>query len=498
MELQFEKTVVPCLRTVVREMQAQELTQEVRLMDGMPDIGKVLASWGQILIRGKQWHNGMAGVNGGIMVWVLYLPEEGNEPQSVETWIPFQCKWDVSNATRDGNICIEPFLRGVDARSLSARKLMVRAGMGVLGEATVPSEAEFYTPGDLSEDVQLLRNTYAVQLPVEAGEKPIMLDEMLTLPTSSPELSRLVRYSLRPELIDKKVVADKVVMRGACAVNALYMGTDERLHNWDFEIPFSQYAQLDKEHENSSDAEIKLAVTDLEMEQTENGLHLKAGMTGQYTIYDRPVFEVVEDAYSPRREIVVRTTRSDYPAVLDMSAQTVSAQQQAEMDVQEIVDLSFYPDYPLAMRDGDAVNAQLSGMFQVLGYDQSGQLRSATAHWEDDWSLPVDENARVELSAQQTGDGQASANGSVANMHADLRINSKTFTNEGMKVVSGLDMGEMKEQDTNRPSLILRRAGDERLWDIAKSTGSTVAAIMGANELEQEPESDQILLIPVS
>ncbi len=498
MELQFEKTVMPCLRTVVREMQAQELTQEVRLTDGMPDIGKVLASWGQILIRGKQWHNGAAGVNGGIMVWVLYLPEEGNEPQSVEAWIPFQCKWDVSEATRDGNICIQPVLREVDARSLSARKLMVRAGIGLLGEATVPSETEFYTPGEIPEDVQLLRNTYAVQLPVEAGEKSFSIDEMLSLPASTPELSKLIRYALRPELIDKKVVADKVIMRGACAVDILYKAADDRLHNWNFDMPFSQYAQLDREHETSSDAEIILAVTEMEMEPMENGLHLKAGMTGQYTIYDRPVLEVVEDAYSPRREVSVKTTRSSYPTVLDMSAQTVSAEQQANTDIQETVDLSFYPDYPTAMRDGDAVDAQLSGMFQMLGYDSQGQLQSTLSRWEDDWSLPADRDAWVELSAQQTGPVQASVNGAAANMRADLRINSKTVTQEGMNVVSGLEMGQMEEPDLNRPSLILRRAGDDRLWDIAKATGSTVDAIMRANDLQQEPESDSILLIPVS
>jgi len=52
--------------------------------------------------------------------------------------------------------------------------------------------------------------------------------------------------------------------------------------------------------------------------------------------------------------------------------------------------------------------------------------------------------------------------------------------------------------DPNRPSLIVRRAGANRLWDIAKDSGSTVEAIQKVNGLQGEPAPDQMLLIPVS
>ena len=51
--------------------------------------------------------------------------------------------------------------------------------------------------------------------------------------------------------------------------------------------------------------------------------------------------------------------------------------------------------------------------------------------------------------------------------------------------------------DPQRPSLVLRRAGGESLWDMAKKSGSTVAAIRSANKLTEEPKPGQILLIPV-
>ena len=85
MELQFHKNVFPCLQRVCREVQNQEQTQEVRLTDGMPDIGSVLGAWGQVLMRGKEWRGGGMNMSGGVMVWVLYAPEDGGQPQCVET-----------------------------------------------------------------------------------------------------------------------------------------------------------------------------------------------------------------------------------------------------------------------------------------------------------------------------------------------------------------------------------------------------------------------------
>ena len=64
-------------------------------------------------------------------------------------------------------------------------------------------------------------------------------------------------------------------------------------------------------------------------------------------------------------------------------------------------------------------------------------------------------------------------------------------------MVTGLQLGDARKPDPNRPSLILKRVGTDGLWEIAKSTGSTMEAIRKANGIRQEPEPGQMLLIPV-
>jgi hypothetical protein len=73
----------------------------------------------------------------------------------------------------------------------------------------------------------------------------------------------------------------------------------------------------------------------------------------------------------------------------------------------------------------------------------------------------------------------------------------QTCTNQSFPMVTALEVGEPIAPDPERPSLILRRAGEMSLWELAKLCGSTVEAIENANQLCEDPLPDQMLLIPV-
>ena len=202
MELKFETRPCRCLRSVTREVQNVEQTQEMRLQEGLPDIGRVLCAWGQVLLRGKEWRGDGMSASGGVMVWVLYAPEDGSEPQCVDAWLPFQGKWIFSETDREGVMRLIPLLRSVDARTISARKMMIRVGIGMLGEALEPFDVQISVPGELPEGIQLLRNTYPVQMLSEAGEKAFLIDEDLQPPE---DLEQVLYYTLLSWITGRKV-----------------------------------------------------------------------------------------------------------------------------------------------------------------------------------------------------------------------------------------------------------------------------------------------------
>lgn len=499
MELQFEKTVCRYLDQAVREVREQEQTQEIRLSDGMPDIGRVIAAWGQVIIRSKEWRSDSVILSGGIMVWVLYAPEDGTEHRCLEEWLPFRMKWDLPEDAREGQMRASCLLRFVDGRNVSPRKIMVRCGVSGLMEALSPSEAELYMPGQMKENVQLLKRTYPVRLFKEAGEKAFVLDEDLTLPGSCPKPQRLLYCTVQPEITERKVMVDKVVFRGNGNLHILYRSEEGQLHTWDFELPFSQLAQLQENYSADARADIWMCVTSLETElDSEGHLRVKYGMVGQYLVDDRTMVELVEDAYSLARDLTTQPRELEMPTVLENRTENIYGEQMIQTDANVVVDCVFLPDFPRSRRTDSGIEMELPGLFQVLCYGENGELKSGTARWEGSLQLVADEECRVNTGIRPQGRPQSLVGDGSVTVSGEAVVMVESISRRGLPMVTGLELGEPREPDPGRPSLILRRAGADELWTLAKQCGSTVEVIRNANGLQEEPGADRLLLIPVS
>ena len=493
MELLFPKATVPCLKQLKSEVQTLEETQELRMPEEYPDIGKILGAWGQVLLRGKEWRDGSMAVSGGVMTWILYKAEgEEGQLRTVEAWIPFQVKWNLPPTQHDGVIRVIPLLRSVDARTTSSRKMVARVTVALLGEAYVRDEVQICTPPELPEDIHLLQESYPVLLPREAGEKAFDMEEELILPGSCPKIAKMIRFSLQPELIDQKVLSGKVVFRGIAILHILYQSEDGQLCTWDFEVPFSRYGELEDLYEQEARSTVTLGLTSLELqEEPEGKLYLKAGLTGQYMIYDKTMLTIGRDAYSNCREVQLYREDTELPSVLEMRQNTVTLQCDTQPNGR-ILDTAFYPDHPQLQRDGEGVKVQLPGRIHILT-EKDGEVAGSTHNCSGSLELPMERNVTPMVTVMPSGKPDT---GNI--QRADVLVETVSGISQGVPMICAIEAGAIPEKPSEKPSLILRRTGNDTLWDIAKVSGSTVEAIRAANHLEGTVEAARMLLIPIS
>ncbi len=498
LELQFQNTPGTCLAPVLREVQNTELTQELKLSDGMPDVGRVLGAWAQVILRGKQWRADSVGCSGGLMVWVLYAPEEGPE-RVLEGWIPFQMNWDLPADTPEGKLRVTCLPRFVDARSVSPRRIMVRSGVAALAEAYGPKTFQTYTPGEMPEKVELLTSSYPLRLGKEAGEKAFLLDEDLELPEDHPQLEKLVYFTINPKITDKKVLSGKIVFRGTGNLHMLYRSPEGELATWEAELPFSQFGELDGEYGADAQADFATAITSAELEPAGEGhLHLKCGLVSQYRITDRELLSMVEDAYSPGRNLELRQEELELPVILENHRENLYGEEKITVEAADVTDLCFLPDFPRQRRMEDGVALEVPGVFQMLYRAQDGSLQSSGTRWEGKHKIRCDEHTDLTAMPRSAETLTASPAGDMVSLKMELPMEWTATADQRFSQVTGVALGEEQTPNPDRPSLILRRAGKDRLWDIAKESGSTMAAIREANGLEEEPAPNQMLLIPVS
>jgi len=498
MEIQFKKEDLSWLHCPVGDVRNMEQTQEIKLTDGMPDIGRVLAAWGQPVLRSKEWNPDSFGISGGVKVWVLYAPEDGSTVRCLEGWIPFAMQWDLPPRTPEGQIRVLMRTRFVDARSVSPRKVMVRAGMAALGEGYVPGQSSTYIPEEVPEDVQLLTASYPLRMCLEAGEKTFTLDEELILPSSCPEAKKLAYGTLHPVVEDQRVLGNRLVYRGSANLHVLYMSEEGQLFSWDFPVSISQFADLKGNYGNDARGDILLAVTDMDVSLDDEGhFRLKGGIAAQYTVDDLHMLHNVEDAYSVARQLEMERESASLPVILETAERKLTVRQHLPQEANVVADVSFTHDFPRQRKMGDTVEVEQPGTFQVLYYSPEGSLQSSTARWEGKTELKANPEVRLQMISGGFPEprGQITAEG--MELTAQLPIAWRAASQQHMEPVHSLRIGEAREPDPGRPALILCRAGDESLWQMARENGSTMDAIREASGLEGEPEPGQLLLIPV-
>ena len=497
MEANFERKQISCLNFALRQVQNSEQTMEMKLAEGMPDVGQVLTAWGQPILRSKEWREDQVQFSGGMMVWVLYAPEDGSEEQCVQGWIPFQMRWDMPENTPEGILRLRCLTRFVDGRSTSPRKILIRAGMAALAEAAVPTEIPTATPRIRPENVAFLENTYPLRLMKEAGEKTFQLEEKLHLPEAAPKISQLITWRMQPEITDQRILGDKAVLKGKGNLYVLYRSDTGQLHNWDFELPFSQYAELREEHGSDARMDVALMPTAMELELREDGnLDLRGGMTAQYLITDQQPVTLVEDVYSPVWDLNMVQEEMTPPVILENRRENLYGEQTISGSANLTADIQFLPDFPRQRRTEDGVELIYPGQFQLLYYGEDGRLHGSSARWEGKQTIPAHEDSVIQAVPMIPEVQAVTGNGRIL-AKAELPVELTATAEHAMPMVTGVELGERRKPDPNRPSLILRRAGDHRLWDIAKAAGSTMEAIRKANGLSGEPMPDQMLLIPV-
>lgn len=489
MDMAFQKTQLPCLTGVLREVQNSEQTQELRLPDGFPDVGKVLCAWGQTILRGKEWRSDSILVSGGMLIWVLYAPEDGSQPRVLDGWLPFQLRWQLPGDCPEGQIRVSALTRFADARSVSPRKLMLRGGIGILAELWAPTQLDCWQCGTAPQGVELLRRRYPLRLPREAGEKSFLLEEELT-PGLTPE--GVLYYTLRPELGEQKVLSGRIAFRGNANLHVLLQGQDGKLLAQDFQLPFSQFAELEQSYGPDAQVDVTCAVTNLELERLEGGgLRVRCALTAQYLVDDVTNLEAVTDAYVPGVPLHLEKEQLEAPAILEKRLDSASAEVSFPGEGQ-VEDVSFLPDHPRQYREDGAAVLEIPGTLQLLTRDEQGNLRSESRRWEGKLRLPMGEDTVLSVHPLAAPNPQVTAGG----YRGELPLQLTSMGGQGISMVTALEQTE-GTPDPQRPSLIVRKAGTDGLWELAKKCGSTVAAIRSANKLQEEPKPGQLLLIPV-
>lgn len=502
MELVFQEEKQEFLCRIVCDTVSQEQTADVVIPDSIPDADRVVDAFGTLLVRSEECGADSAAVSGTVQAGAIFV-DEGGTPYCVDAEIPFSVRRDFPQQEEDCYLQCRCTLKSVDARLLNSRKILIRVGLTCTVQVFSPQIRTRYDISEPAQALQLQRRQVPMQVPVSVGERSFSVNEELELPEGKNPLTRLLKCLYRTKITEQRMVGSKAVFKGELLVHALYEDTEQKLCTWQWTVPFSQYAETEREADEGelqTFLTLTAAETEPDSQFESKRLLLSVGLLAQCLTIGEQTVSLIGDAYCTDAELKPQWDVWEMNGLLDRQTFRETALYEGEQEAESVVDAWLYRDEAEKSFDGEKVLLSLPMNCNLLYYDGEGSLQGKTLRMAAEVSTELAQSASCEISGLTEGDLFCNANRHQLTLRVPLDITVDSMAQQTFRAVSGGTVEPLTEQSGKKPAVILQRTdGESSVWDIAKQFHTPVGEILSANQLEADtvPENT-LLLIPIA
>jgi len=503
MEFELERIQMNGYDALLDATLRAEETQEMIVPDACPDILRIVDTDGKALLGSKTVTDGRVEVSGTIQATVLYLPDGESGLRHLEVSLPFTCAADARELGPACKVVAAVRMVRADTRAINPRKVLVRAEAAVDVTVFTPKEEAISTQVAEGAEVEQLTETQEVYLTVCVQERPFSISEQMTLPASKPAAAEVLRSRVELCYGESKIIGNRLIFKGSAVVSLLYRGEDNGLYTAGAELPYSQILEVMGVAEEA-DCDLKLVLNGAGCRMNMDGegrvVTVDLEATAQAVVRESRSVTVLTDAYSvsvpleAEREICLLDRKVDR----GVRGQTVREVWETPEMVRDIVDCRLALDQVTQGREGEKVILTAQVELQILTANAEGELYALRHMVSVPCPLEIPEGCRCFCSCESVGDVYASPAAGGIEVRFGLDFHICALARQQIALLSSLEPGEAPPEDVQRPSLVLRAFEEgERLWDIAKAYGTTIADIISANELEDaQAAAGKLLLIP--
>ena len=498
MQIEFQEKPVGCLQEQAVEVLYQEETAELIVPDVYPDVQDVVDVSAVCCVRDQEILSGSMTASGAFQAVILFTAEGTGEVCVQEAYLPFFAKLNREEIQADSRGCTEVRIRSADARILNSRKILIRVSYAVRLSVYGPCEITAGT-ASCTEDVQLLRTEAEMTVPVAVGEKVSTFSEPIELPALSGPVRRIAKTVPVLQMLEQRLTDGKAVWRGILQLHLLCLLESGELSGTELQIPVSQYVELGQEFEDGS-VRMQVSLTEFQVEADTQGSYLvTVGMRLQAVLWQKKHLELIEDGYCIGHRFQAEYDSIRLRQLLDEPTAAAAVEVALRGHVQKTVDCTAWVDFPVCKRSIDEIAITSVVTMHALYYDEKGKLCGETVRGEDSVRFALCDGAVCYADTDAADSCSLSTGSDCSTLGCKITVGARCFGERTVLAMREATVGEEDPDWKERPSLIVcRTAGTERLWDLAKRSGSTVRAIQEANGLDAgEVQEQALLLIPV-
>lgn len=480
------------------------LDDDFNVPDVKPDIYKIIKEQGAIKINDVKMLNGKLMVKGVLNFNMLYLSDENVRPvHNMSGEVPFDELIHLDDACAGDEAIINWELEDLTPGLINSRKISVKAivRLAVLVEELYDEATAVSIEGD--EDIQFVNKNITVTDIAVDKKDTYRVKDQIHLPSNKGNISEILYSEMELRNPEVRLLDDRFNVKGEILVFALYASENEDnpVEYFETEVPFSTTVECSGCTEDMIDnIDFIIASKSLEVMPDADGeeriIDVEAVIEMGIKIYEEEELELLNDVYSPAKDLVPVLKNAHYEEILVKNNSKVRVNDRVKIDGNqpEILQVchaagEIKVDDIAQVDNGLEVNGVLEVQILYICADDNKPLNSVkgiipfTQTVEAKGIRPTS-IYRVKPALEQLS--VMMLDSEEIEVKAGIGLNAIVFDSITEPIITDIDVYDLDyEKLQSMPSIVgyVVKAQDS-LWNIAKKYYTTVDRIKELNDLE--------------
>lgn len=508
-ECQVKNHVTTLFLPIENTLHLMEENAELIVPDSCPDILRVVDSCGLFCLKETDLQTGNAHISGVVRASILYVPENGRGIKKLEIQVPLSGILENPLFNNNCHLVVHPVCCVVHARIANPRKLSIHVQVKMWIRSF--QQQQLCLPEGIESEneygIECQKRKISFNGITTMCKKSFSLSEEFDLPVGKPALESIVRAKISFQILEKKMIGGKVVLKGITSIEILYLGeSDENgvLSNFSHEIPFSQVIELATEEDNlETNVSLYLSGAELYGIEGEDGKDRSISVTLNITAQVCTIAQfdemILTDFYSTKFQVHAAAETIAIPTVSPATMVRTSVRETLETGTtaNELMDLSVVCEEVRCRPEEKTLTCDMvvSALYRGEDYQIYGLAKRIQV------MCPVDtlsDTSQYDAISAISGDllGTPTTEGIDVRFPVEFSLIQNQW--EAYTIFDQFSLEEIKNEEKVKPSLLLRRVQKgESLWTIAKKCRTPEELLRQANALSDDTvEEGRMLLIP--
>lgn len=515
MNLNVTKEKITSSEMIFSDTNEQSIELDYILPDYYPEIFSILKCIAESQITSYNIENDKLIYEMAVCIRVIYCAENSSAINVINQKLTYSKKIDIGKLCSNPEISILPQISFINCRAVNPRRIDIRGAVATAVNVTGLNCKEVISDAN-GGNIQLKKQSLSYPTNHLNVTKQFVVSDKFDVGLSKPEIVDIIRSYAIITSTDKKIIADKLIVKGEIHINMLYTcrtDNSDDIESMQFTMPFSQVIDLEG-IDDRFECLLSTDVVSCEIIPCSDGdgnsriAEFTINILLSCSAYKISTAEFVTDQYSTsyattdeKTDIFVETSSYPVNSVCVLKNSIVSTDNSVDCICDVWCTLKNYS----ATSNTDEKCIQINGTISCIVLAKNEEGKPILIEKEESFNSTVPFENIIKLSQIAVRLTPLSCSYTLSSdntieIKSELRVSGCVKNFEVINCISDITLNEDEpiNSNNNYAIKIYYTSENEDLWEIAKKYSTSVSAIIEENEIEDDKITGSgMILIPI-